>query len=50
MIIADDFVFLHPPKTGGSFVTEVLTDVDLYSSAASSVTRSEMLRWTEPAR
>lgn len=24
MIIADDFVFLHPPKTGGSFVTEVL--------------------------
>jgi hypothetical protein len=27
MIIADDFVFLHPPKTGGSFVTEVLTDV-----------------------
>jgi hypothetical protein len=27
MIIADDFVFLHPPKTGGSFVTEVLMDV-----------------------
>jgi len=27
MIIADDFVFLHPPKTGGSFVTEVLTDI-----------------------
>jgi hypothetical protein len=27
MIIAEDFVFLHPPKTGGSFVTEVLMDI-----------------------
>ena len=27
MIIGDDFVFLHPPKTGGSFVTELLTDI-----------------------
>jgi hypothetical protein len=27
MIIADNFVFLHPPKTGGSFVTEVLTEI-----------------------
>lgn len=27
MIISDRFVFLHPPKMGGSFVREVLADV-----------------------
>jgi hypothetical protein len=27
MIIGDSFVFLHPPKTGGSFVTEALTEI-----------------------
>jgi hypothetical protein len=27
VLISDEFVFLHGPKTGGTFVTEVLTDV-----------------------
>lgn len=27
MFIAESFVFTHPPKTGGSFVNDVLTDV-----------------------
>ena len=27
MVISDDFVFLHAPKTGGTFLTEVLTEV-----------------------
>lgn len=27
MVASDTFIFLHPPKTGGTFVTEILTDV-----------------------
>jgi hypothetical protein len=46
MIIGDDFVFPHPPKTGGSFVTEVLTDI-YAGSFGRPIVNTEKHGWTD---
>jgi len=37
MVIGDRFVFIHSPKTGGTFVTKMLKDVSSKSPGFSLV-------------